>query len=44
METFVKVKVVFPLCLTKYKAMKTYGDGGIVPRVINFETSWAEEP
>jgi hypothetical protein len=28
------------LCLTKHYAMKTYWDGGIAPRILDFGTRW----
>jgi hypothetical protein len=36
-----KVKVKLSLCLTKHHAMKTYwGNGGIVPRILDLGTRW----
>jgi hypothetical protein len=34
------VKVKLSLWLTKRHAMKTYGDGGIAPRILDLSSSW----
>jgi hypothetical protein len=36
----VKAEVKMPLCSVKYNAMKTYGSGGIAPRILDLGTAW----
>jgi hypothetical protein len=39
--TLNNVKVKLSLCLSKYRAMKTYwGSGGIAPRILDLGTRW----